>query len=104
MLLAALSISALPAAADDFQLTETAEQIIIVTPEIQAAVRKQGYVSGVYRQTFLDRRTGFRDAGFGLDIADWIMEPGSDEAYRKQLDPELVYRFQDSNLKRNSLG
>ena len=37
-------------------------------------------------------------------MADAPLEPGSDEAYRKQLDPELVYRFQDSNLKRNSLG
>jgi hypothetical protein len=46
--------------------------------------------------SFLDKRTGFRDAGFGLDIVDWIMEPGSDEAYRDQLDPELVYQFNNA--------
>ena len=43
------------------------------------------------RQSFLDKKTGFRDPGFGLDIVDWIMEPGSDAEYRDRLDPELVY-------------
>ncbi|MFO0864733.1 MAG: hypothetical protein U0744_08795 [Gemmataceae bacterium] len=41
----------------------------------------------------LDKKTGFRDLGFGLDIVDWLMEPGSDEAYRDKLDPELRYEF-----------
>ena len=60
---------------------------------MEAAVRKKGYVSGVAAQSLLDKKTGLRDAGFGLDIVDWIMEPGSDEAYRSQLNPELVYPF-----------
>jgi len=60
---------------------------------LEAAVRKKGYVSGVAAQSFLDKKTGFRDAGFGLDIVDWIMEPGTDEAYRSQLNRELVYPF-----------
>jgi len=77
----------------DYQVTETAEEIRIVTPQLEAAVRKKGYVSGVAAQSFLDKKTGFRDPGFGLDIVDWIMEPGSDEAYRHQLNPELVYQF-----------
>ena len=41
----------------------------------------------------LDRKTGFRDLGFGLDIVDWIMEPGSDEAYRDRLPGDLAYLF-----------
>jgi len=41
----------------------------------------------------VDEKTGFRDAGFGLDIVDWIMEPGSDEAYQEKLNKELIYRF-----------
>ena len=41
----------------------------------------------------MDKKTGFRDAGFGLDIVDWIMEPGSDEAYQEKLNKELIYRF-----------
>jgi hypothetical protein len=52
-------------------------------------------VTGVRAQSFLDKRTGFRDPGYGLDIVDWIMEPGSDLAYRDRLDKELVYHFND---------
>lgn len=77
----------------DLKVTETDEQIAIETPQLQAAVRKKGYVSGVAGGSLLDKATGFRDAGFGLDIVDWIMEPGSDEAYRDQLPDEMVYRF-----------
>ncbi len=69
------------------------EEIKIVTRTLEASIRKKGYVTGVSAQSFLDRKTGFRDAGFGLDIVDWIMEPGSDEAYRDQLDKELIYQF-----------
>lgn len=79
--------------AAEITVTENDEQIQIDTPEIEAAIRKKGYVSGVAARSFHDKKTGFRDAGFGLDIADWIMEPGSDEAYRDKLDKELVYGF-----------
>lgn len=77
----------------EYTVTETADEIRVVTPQLEAAVRKKGYVSGVAAQSFLDKKTGFRDPGFGLDIVDWIMEPGSDEAYRDRLDPELVYDY-----------
>ncbi|MBQ10466.1 MAG: hypothetical protein CMJ45_02830 [Planctomyces sp.] len=79
--------------AEDYTVKDGPEQVTISTPHLEASIRRQGYVSGIYRQTFLDRKTGFRDAGYGLDIADWIMEPGSDKAYRDRLDKELVYRF-----------
>ena len=74
-------------------MTETDREIRIATPQLEAVVRKKGYVTGVAGGSFLDKKTGFRDAGFGLDIVDWIMEPGSDKAYRNKLDPELVYRY-----------
>jgi hypothetical protein len=77
----------------DIQVTEDAEQFRLVTPALEAAVRKRGYVSGVAGGSLLDRRTGFRDLGFGLDIVDWLMEPGSDEAYRSQLPGDLPYTF-----------
>jgi hypothetical protein len=94
VLAVALLLVALPsAAAQVVEVTEEATQIKIVTPELEAVVRKQGYVSGVAGGSFLDRKSGFRDAGFGLDIVDWIMEPGSDEAYREQLPKEMVYQF-----------
>ena len=79
--------------AADIAVSETDDEIRIETQFLKAAIRKVGYVSGVARESLVDKNTGFHDVGFGLDIADWIMEPGSDLSYRKQLDPELVYRF-----------
>ncbi len=81
------------ASADEFRVTETDDEIKIESSKLEAVIRKKGYVTGVKAQSFLDKQTGFRDAGFGLDIVDWIMEPGSDEAYRDQLEKELVYQF-----------
>jgi len=47
------------ASRSDVQVIERDVAIEIVTPQLEAAVRKKGYVSGVYRQTFLDKKTGF---------------------------------------------
>ena len=87
------SASARLQAADEFQISEDGDRIRIQSSALEAAVRKHGYVSGIEGRSLLDRKTGFRDAGFGLDIVDWIMEPGSDEAYRDQLPKEMVYVF-----------
>jgi hypothetical protein len=84
---------ALAARAGDFQVRENDDEIQIESPQLEAAIRKRGYVTGVKAASFLDKKTGARDLGFGLDIVDWIMEPGSDEAYRAQLEKELVYQF-----------
>jgi hypothetical protein len=83
-------------AAEQYKVAENDELITISTPTLDAAVKKKGYVTGILAQSFLDKKTGFRDAGFGLDIVDWIMEPGSDEAYRDQLPKEMVYQFGNS--------
>lgn len=88
-----LALPAALAAAGGIEVSEADDHIAISTAAIEAKVRKKGYVSGVAAQSFLDRKTGFRDPGFGLHIVDWLMEPGSDEAYRAQLDKELVYEF-----------
>jgi hypothetical protein len=79
-----------------YEVSEAATFITIGTPQLEAIVRKKGYVSGVAAQSFLDKKTGFRDAGFGLDIVDWIMEPGSDEALRPQLPKGMIYLFGNS--------
>lgn len=76
-----------------YSVTETDDRITVVTPHLELAIQKRGYVSGIAAQSFVDRKTGFRDAGFGLDIVDWLMEPGSDESYRNTLPPDLVYQF-----------
>ena len=59
-----------------FQITETDTQIKLASDALEAAINKRGYVTGTAGGSFLDTKTGFRDAGFGLDIVDWIMEPG----------------------------
>jgi hypothetical protein len=83
-------------AANEFQVSEDEERIVISSPTLEAVVRKKGYVTGVAAGSFLDRKSGFHDAGYGLDIVDWIMEPGSDEAYRDQLKGDLAYLFNNS--------
>jgi hypothetical protein len=79
--------------ADPVSVTETSERIRIETDALGASIRKEGYVSGVEGGSLLDKKTGSRDLGFGLDIVDWLMEPGSDEAYRDKLPGDLPYVF-----------
>ena len=74
-----------------FSVTHTEEEIVISGPVLEARIRKQGYVSGVAGGSFLDRKTGFRDAGHGLHIADFLLEPGSAESHGDQLPRELHY-------------
>src|SRR5262249_34664881 len=45
-------------------------------------IRKKGYVSGVAQGSFLDKKTGARDLGFGLHIMDFLLAPGwKDDGY-----------------------
>ena len=73
------------------QITEDEDRIRIVTPDLSAAVKQRGYVSGIEAGSLVDKKTGQHDLGYGLDIVDWIMEPGSDAAYRDQLKGDLKY-------------
>src|SRR6476660_5394725 len=82
--------------AAEFEITENDQEIRINNSSLQAVVHKKGYVSGVAAGSFLDKKTGFHDAGYGLDIVDWIMEPGSDEAYREKLPAEMVYEYNNA--------
>src|SRR5437868_211519 len=59
-LLIALAASATAA---EIEVAETDDEIRIVTGELEASVRKKGYVSGIKAQSFLDKKSGFRDAG-----------------------------------------
>jgi hypothetical protein len=88
--------SALAQATFPFEITDNPNEIRISSAQLEAVVNKRGYVSGIAGGSFLDKQTGFHDAGFGLDIVDWLMEPGSDEAYRDQLPKELVYPFNNA--------
>jgi hypothetical protein len=91
---AAIPAVALPAVPPPpLDVTEDSDRIRIVGKVLEASIRKVGYVSGVEAGSLLDKTTGFRDLGYGLDIVDWIMEPGSDEAYRDKLPGDLPYLF-----------
>ena len=92
--------------AQDMAVTENDTELRISTDALEAVVRKKGYVTGTAAGTMLDRKTGFRDPGYGLDIVDWIMEPGSDEAYRDKLPDHMVYQFGNSyhgNVRKRSI-
>jgi hypothetical protein len=72
------------AGASGVEVEETADEIRIRTDAIEAAVRKRGYVTGVAEGSFLDRKTGAREAGFGLHIWDFLMAPGwRDDGYER---------------------
>src|SRR5262245_7038403 len=89
-------VPALVRGATPFAVEETVERITVRGAILEASIRKKGYVSGVEAGSFLDRKTGARDLGFGLDIQDWIMEPGSDAAWRGQLTGDLPYDFNNA--------
>lgn len=64
------------------RVRETDEYVEIDTDALQARVRKKGYVSGMAAGSLLDKKTGARDAGFGLHIMDFLMAPGwHDDGY-----------------------
>jgi hypothetical protein len=72
----------LAAESADIKVTETDDYVQIDTDALQARVNKKGYVSGIARETFLDKKTGTRDLGFGLHIMDFLLAPGwRDDGY-----------------------
>jgi hypothetical protein len=58
------------------QVRQTDDYVQIDTDRLQARIRKRGYVSGIAEGSFLDKKTGARDAGFGLHIMDFLLAPG----------------------------
>ncbi len=53
--------------------------ISIETDRLLAEVHTEGYVSGVKSGTLVDKATGARDLGHGLDIVDFLLEPKWDD-------------------------
>ena len=60
----------------DITVQDIEDWIQIDTDALQARIRKKGYVSGIERGTFLDKKTGAREVGFGLHIMDFLLAPG----------------------------
>ncbi len=70
------------------KVQETPDFIQVDTDALQARIPKKGYVSGIKANSFLDKKTGARDAGFGLHIMDFLMAPGwKDDGYPR--DPKV---------------
>jgi outer membrane protein assembly factor BamB len=66
------------------KVEDSGDELFIETDRLQAKVRKKGYVSGIAAASFLDKKTGARDAGFGLHIMDFLLGPGwRDDGYAR---------------------
>src|ERR1700732_987262 len=81
-----LSLFAVPSKAAEppgaLKVVETDEYVQIDTDALQARIQKKGYVSGIAKGSLLDKKTGARDAGFGLHIMDFLLGPGwEDDGY-----------------------
>ena len=90
-----------PAADDSWvRIIEDDRAIKIETDLLEASIAKKNpvqWMTGIEKQSFLDKTTGFREVGDGLMVVDWLMEAGSDEAWRDQLKPTDRYLFNDLN-------
>jgi hypothetical protein len=77
---------AIPAADPAIAVRQTDKYVEIETDALQARINKKGYVSGIAAGSFLDKKTGARDAGFGLHIMDFLMAPGwKDDGYPRSV-------------------
>ena len=82
---AVLLILAPVLSAQDIQIQETDDFIQIDTDALQAKIHKKNYVSGIGKGSFLDKKTGARDAGFGLHIMDFLLGPGwKEDGYTRE--------------------
>src|SRR6266581_463775 len=66
------------------RVTEDDRAIKIETDKLEAVIPKRNpkqWMTGIEKGSFLDKTTGFREIGDGLMVVDWLMEPGSDEAW-----------------------
>jgi hypothetical protein len=78
-------------AADDgawARVTEDERAIKVETDRLEAVIPKRNpkqWMTGIEKNSFLDKASGFREAGDGLMVVDWLMEAGSDEAWSEQV-------------------
>jgi hypothetical protein len=79
-----LLLSGSARAAEPIRVEETPDAVRVETDALRATIVKKGYVSGIAAGTFLDKKTGARDLGFGLHIWDFLMAPGwRDDGYER---------------------
>src|SRR5688572_16316779 len=77
-----LLFASLVQAQDKIRVVDNPDAVLIETDALKAQIRKKGYVSGVAAGTFIDKKTGAKDIGFGLHIMDFLLAPGwRDDTY-----------------------
>lgn len=87
-----LASTALGASNPPIKVGEDARQIRIDTDALSATIAKKGYVSGIAGGSFVDKRTGAHDLGFGLHVMDFLLAPGwRDDGYDRN--PKLHGRL-----------
>jgi hypothetical protein len=65
-------------------VSENDDAVTIETDVLSAKVQKKGYVSGIAAGSFVDKKTGAKDVGFGLHIMDFLLAPGwRDDGYQR---------------------
>src|SRR6478672_3193477 len=75
-------LSSIPVAAAEPVVREVKDGLEIETDQLVAKINSKGYVSGIAAGSFLDKKTGAGDLGFGLHIMDFLMAPGwADDGY-----------------------
>jgi hypothetical protein len=70
------------------RVTEDDRRIKVETDRLEAVIPKKDpkhWMTGIEKGSFLDKTTGFREAGDGLMVVDWIMEAGSDAAWADEV-------------------
>jgi hypothetical protein len=66
------------------QVNESEDRVDIETDALSASITKKGYVSGIMAGSFVDKKTGAKDIGFGLHIMDFLLAPGwADDGYER---------------------
>jgi hypothetical protein len=90
--LTAAVVSTSPAVGSDqdswARVTEDERAIKIETEQLEAVIPKKDpkqWMTGIEKHSFLDKKTGFREAGDGLMVIDWLMEAGSDAEWADQV-------------------
>jgi hypothetical protein len=66
------------------RVTDDDRAVKVETNKLQAAIPKREpkhWMTGIEKGSFLDKASGFREAGDGLMVIDWLMEAGSDAAW-----------------------
>lgn len=70
------------------RVTEDENRIKIETDKLEAVIPKRNpkqWMTGIEKESFRDKTTGFREVGDGLMVIDWLMEAGSDAGWSDQV-------------------